>query len=105
MARDERDNEAVEPTRPAARERAASQAEESTASTESAQSPRVGKKRGPYNVKRVEKHPATYRWPQEVHDVIEEAYNAARAEGRMVSKQDVVAEAVLGYYRRKRRRR
>ena len=69
-----------------------------------ATSSRVGKKRGPYNVKHGEKNAATYRLPPDVHELIDRAREEAAANGDRLTKDDAVTAAIRYYYGRKRRR-
>lgn len=69
-----------------------------------ATSSRVGKKRGPYNVKHVVKKAATFRLPPDVHELIDQAREEAAANGDRLTKDDAVTAAIRAYYGRKRRR-
>lgn len=68
-------------------------------------SPRVGKKRGPYNVQRIEKHPATFRLPPDVFEYIDQARDEAAARGDRLTKDEAITMAVRAFWGKKRQRR
>lgn len=68
-------------------------------------SPRTGKKRGPYNVQRIEKHPATFRLPPDVLEYIDQARNEAAARGDRLTKDEAITMAVRAFWGGKRQRR
>lgn len=68
-------------------------------------SPRVGKKRGPYNVQRIEKKAATYRLPADVHEYIDQARQEAAARGDRLTNDEAVTMAVRAFWGGKRQRR
>ncbi|MGO1316913.1 MAG: hypothetical protein ACTH07_05435 [Microbacterium sp.] len=65
----------------------------------------VRKKRGPYNVKKVDKKPATFRLPPDVHDLIDQARTEAAQNGDRLTKDEVIIQAVRAHWGKKRRRR
>lgn len=65
----------------------------------------TGKKRGPYNVKRVKKTAMTVRLTDDVHAIIDRAQELAAADGDRLTNDDVVIEAVRAYWGRKNRRK
>jgi len=68
-------------------------------------SPRAGKKRGPYNVQRIEKKAATYRLPADVINYIDEARNEAAVRGDRLTKDEAITMAVRAFWGGKRQRR
>ncbi|MBG0716891.1 hypothetical protein G3N18_02155 [Microbacterium sp. 2C] len=70
-----------------------------------AKSPRQGKPRGPYNVKKVDKKPATFRLPPDVLELIDNAREEAAESGVRLTKDDAVTAAIRHYYGGSRRRR
>ncbi|GAB2708081.1 hypothetical protein AB1285_26465 [Microbacterium sp. NRRL B-14842] len=68
-------------------------------------SPRTGKKRGPYNVQRIEKHPATFRLPPDVFEYINQARDEAAARGDRLTKDEAITMAVRAFWGGKRQRR
>ncbi|MDZ5146313.1 hypothetical protein [Microbacterium testaceum] len=66
---------------------------------------KTGKKRGPYNVVRIEKKPATYRLPLDVHEIIDNARNEAAARGDRLTNDEVITMAVRAFWGKKRQRR
>ncbi|MBS1699764.1 MAG: hypothetical protein JST25_15355 [Actinobacteria bacterium] len=61
------------------------------------------RRRGPYNVKKVDKKPATFRLPPDVHELIDRARQEAADNGIRLTKDDAVTAAVRHLYGRKRR--
>lgn len=72
---------------------------------EASTSPRVGKKRGPYNVQRIEKKPVTYRLPPDVIEYIDQARDEAAARGDRLTKDEAITMAVRAFWGGKRQRR
>lgn len=68
-------------------------------------SPRVGKKRGPYNVQRIEKKSVTYRLPPDVIEYIDQARDEAAARGDRLTKDEAITMAVRAFWGGKRQRR
>jgi len=68
-------------------------------------SPQAGKKRGPYNVQRVDKRPASYRLPPDVIELIDQARAEAAARGDRLTKDEAVTMAVRSFWGGKRQRR
>ena len=68
-------------------------------------SPRTGKKRGPYNVQRVDKKAATFRLPPDVFEFIDQARNEAAARGDRLTKDEAVTMAIRSFWGGKRQRR
>lgn len=68
-------------------------------------SSQAGKKRGPYNVQRVEKVPASYRLPPDVIELINQARAEAAARGDRLTKDEAVTMAVRSFWGGKRQRR
>lgn len=65
----------------------------------------TGKKRGPYNVQRVDKKPASFRLPPDVLDYIAQARNEAAARGDRLTNDEAVTMAVRAFWGKKRQRR
>ena len=63
----------------------------------------AARRRGPYNVKKVDKKPATFRLPPDVHELIDRARQEAADNGIRLTKDDAVTAAVRHLYGRKRR--
>jgi hypothetical protein len=68
-------------------------------------SAQAGKKRGPYNVQRVDKRPASYRLPPDVIELIDQARAEAAARGDRLTKDEAVTMAVRSFWGGKRQRR
>jgi hypothetical protein len=68
-------------------------------------SPRTGKKRGPYNVQRVNKVPASYRLPPDVIELIDNARNEAAERGDRLTKDEAITMAVRSFWGKRRQRR
>lgn len=64
----------------------------------------VRKPRGPYNVVHVERVQVSYRLPPDAVELIETAKLEAAARGDRLTKDDAVAQAIRGFYGKKRRR-
>lgn len=67
--------------------------------------PRTGKKRGPYNVQRIDKRPASFRLPPDVLELINKAREEATANGTRLTKDDAVTMAIRAFWGKKRQRR
>ncbi|WP_047520644.1 hypothetical protein [Microbacterium sp. ZOR0019] len=67
--------------------------------------PRTGKKRGPYNVQRVNKVPASYRLPPDVIELIDTARNEAAERGDRLTKDEAITMAVRSFWGKRRQRR
>ncbi|MFJ2535780.1 hypothetical protein [Microbacterium maritypicum] len=65
----------------------------------------TGKKRGPYNVQRVNKVPASYRLPPDVIELIDTARNEAAERGDRLTKDDAITMAVRSFWGKRRQRR
>lgn len=61
------------------------------------------RRRGPYNVKKVDKKPATFRLPPDVHELIDRARQEAADNGIRLTKDDAVTAAVRHLYGKRRR--
>lgn len=80
--------------------------DEETQTDAAAERPRrEGKPRGPYNVKKVDKKPATFRLPPDVLELIDNAREEAAQSGVRLTKDDAVTAAIRHYYGSSRRRR
>ena len=66
--------------------------------------PQPRKPRGPYNVIHVERVQVSYRLPPDAVELIEAAKLEAAARGDRLTKDDAVAQAIRGFYGKKRRR-
>jgi hypothetical protein len=64
-----------------------------------------GEPRGSYNVIKVAKKAQTFRLPQDVFDLIEQAQAEAAAAGNRLTNDEAITQAVRGYYGGRRRRR
>lgn len=64
-----------------------------------------GKKRGPYNVQRLNKQPASFRLPPDVIDMIDQARQQATERGEKLTKDDAVTMAIRSFWGKKRQRR
>ena len=79
------------------------QPEQATEQTKT--SPQAGKKRGPYNVQRVNKMPASFRLPPDVIELIDQARNDFAARGDRLTKDEAVTMAIRSFWGGKRQRR
>lgn len=70
-----------------------------------AAAPPAGKKRGPYNVQRVNKKPASYRLPPDVIELIDAARNEAAERGDRLTKDEAITMAVRSFWGKRRQRR
>lgn len=70
-----------------------------------AAAPATGKKRGPYNVQRVNKKPASYRLPPDVIELIDTARNEAAERGDRLTKDEAITMAVRSFWGKRRQRR
>lgn len=70
-----------------------------------AAAPPTGKKRGPYNVQRVNKKPASYRLPPDVIELIDTARNEAAERGDRLTKDEAITMAVRSFWGKRRQRR
>lgn len=70
-----------------------------------AAAPPSGKKRGPYNVQRVNKKPASYRLPPDVIELIDAARNEAAERGDRLTKDEAITMAVRSFWGKRRQRR
>lgn len=66
--------------------------------------PTPRKPRGPYNVVHVERVQVSYRLPPDAVELVEAAKLEAAARGDRLTKDDAVAQAIRGFYGKKRRR-
>lgn len=62
------------------------------------------KPRGPYNVVHVERVQVSYRLPPDAVELVEAAKLEAAARGDRLTKDDAVAQAIRGFYGKRRRR-
>lgn len=92
-------------SQPAASAQSETAGESSVAAVGESSVKRVGKKRGPYNVQRIEKKAATFRLPPDVIEYIDRARDEAAVRGDRLTKDEAVTMAVRSFWGGRRQRR